>query len=98
MKALIESVLFAAAVPMAGFSDPNQINNIKHIPFGIFHGDIDTENPVQGSRNMYRLLQEARGTVKYSEYARVAHTPTFRNAWKEAPISDWIFAQKKRKE
>ncbi len=25
--------LFAAAVPMAGFSDPTQLNKIDHIPF-----------------------------------------------------------------
>ena len=55
--------LFAAAIPMAGYSDPNQIEKIKHIPFWIFHGAIDKWNPVEGSRNMYNLLTSAKANV-----------------------------------
>ena len=50
--------LFAAAVPMAGFSDPRQVNKIRHIPFWIFHGDRDEANPVEGSGTMYQLLKK----------------------------------------
>ncbi|MEO9571971.1 MAG: hypothetical protein ABJH82_09315 [Polaribacter sp.] len=50
--------LFAAAIPMAGYSDPHQIQKIKEIPIWIFHGNKDQWNPVQGSRTIYQLLKK----------------------------------------
>ncbi|MFY0624987.1 MAG: prolyl oligopeptidase family serine peptidase [Reichenbachiella sp.] len=87
--------LFAAAVPMAGFSDPNTIDKIKHIPFWIFHGNIDKWNPVQSSRNMYDLLNESGADVRYTEYDSVGHTPAFHLAWQEPELLPWIFSQQK---
>jgi predicted peptidase len=85
--------LFAAAVPMAGFSDPRQVEKIKGIPFWIFHGDQDEWNPVQGSRTMFQLLNEAGGNVTYTEYEGMNHTPVFTRAWNDTTLLPWIFAQ-----
>ena len=85
--------LFAAAVPMAGFSDPTQVEKIKGIPIWIFHGDQDEWNPVQGSRTMFQLLTEAGGDIKYSEYEGMNHTPVFTRAWNDTTLLPWIFAQ-----
>lgn len=87
--------LFAAAVPMAGYSDPTIIDKVKHIPFWIFHGDADRSNPVEGSRTMYKLLTEAGADVQYTEYPGVGHSPAFQVAWKEPDLLPWIFSQKK---
>ena len=87
--------LFAAAVPMAGFSDQSKIDRIKHIPIWIFHGGADEANPVQGSRNMYRLLQQAGATVRYTEYPDTGHMDSFKKAWAEPDLRPWIFAQRK---
>lgn len=88
--------LFAAAVPMAGYSDPSQIERIKDIPIWIFHGDIDRWNPVEGSRTMFKLLQEAGAEVHYTEYANVEHTPTFKKAWREElELIPWIFSKRR---
>ena len=85
--------LFAAAVPMAGYSDPSQIENIKHIPFWIFHGSTDKWNPVEGSRNMYKLLSEQNADVSYTEYKNVNHKETFKKAFKEEQLIPWIFSK-----
>lgn len=87
--------LWAAAAPMAGFSDPAIIPNIQNIPIWIFHGNIDKWNPVQGSRNMYALLKEVGANVRYTEYDSIGHTPAFHLAWKEQELLPWIFSQKK---
>ena len=89
--------LFAAAVPMAGFSDPSQVEKIKHIPFWIFHGDADKSNPVAGSRTMYRLLKEADADVKYTEYAGAGHGESFKMAFQEREIIPWMFSKKRNK-
>lgn len=88
--------LFAAAVPMAGYSDPRQMDKIKHIPFWIFHGDIDQWNPVQGSRTMYKLLTEVGADVKYTEYPGVDHIESFEMAFNDQELIPWIFSKKRR--
>jgi acetyl esterase/lipase len=40
-----------------------------------------------------RDLQEAGADVRYTEYPGVAHSPTFKKAWQEADILDWLFAK-----
>ncbi|MEO7412242.1 MAG: prolyl oligopeptidase family serine peptidase, partial [Opitutaceae bacterium] len=87
--------LFAAAVPMAGYSDPRQIDRFAKIPFWIFHGGADESNPVQGSRTMYALLQKAAADVRYTEYPNTRHSPTFSKAWTEADLLPWIFSQRR---
>ena len=87
--------LFAAAVPMAGYSDPSQIENIKHIPYWIFHGDTDQWNPVEGSRTMYNLLSEKKADVKYTEYEDTNHGEAFQKAFKESELLPWLFSKSK---
>jgi len=87
--------LFAAAVPMAGFSDPTQVDKIKHIPFWIFHGGADESNPVDGSRNMYRILKAAQADVKYTEYEGAGHGESFKMAFSEPDLIPWMFSKRK---
>ena len=87
--------LFAAAVPMAGYSDPNQLEKIKHIPIWIFHGDIDKWNPVEGSRNMYKLLSQEKADVTYTEYENTQHGEAFKKAFKEEKLIPWLFSKTK---
>jgi predicted peptidase len=86
--------LFAAAIPMAGYSDPNQIEKIKEIPIWIFHGNKDKWNPVEGSRKMYSLLSSVNKDVRYSEY-NLGHGDTFKKAFKEPELIPWMFLQSK---
>lgn len=87
--------LFAAAIPMAGYSDPSQILKIKHIPFWIFHGSTDKWNPVEGSRNMYALLSQQQADVRYTEYENTGHGEAFKKAFQEEKLVPWLFSKSK---
>ncbi len=87
--------LFAAAAPMAGYSDPATLSKIAAIPFWIFHGEIDKWNPVQGSRNMAALLRKIGAEVKYTEYANTGHGETFQKAWNQNQVIPWLFSHRR---
>ena len=87
--------LFAAAIPMAGYSDPSKIEIIKHIPFWIFHGEIDKWNPVEGSRTMYSLLTQENADVTYTEYKNTGHGDAFKKAFSEPALIPWLFSKTK---
>ena len=87
--------IFAAAIPMAGYSDSNQIENIKHIPYWIFHGNTDKWNPVEGSRKMFKLLSEQNADVKYTEYENTGHGDAFKKAFNEPKLLPWLFSKSK---
>ncbi len=88
--------LFAGAVPMAGYSDPNQLENIKHIPFWIFHGDMDKWNPVAGSRTMFKLLSDGQADVRYTEYKNTGHGESFKKAFNEVELIPWLFSKRRK--
>lgn len=91
-----EPNLFAAAVPMAGYSNPQKASEISHIPFWIFHGNLDEYNPVAGSRNMYQRLKSLGANVQYTELEDFTHNASFKEAWKNPDILSWMFAQKQQ--
>lgn len=86
--------LFAAAIPMAGYSDPRQVARFARIPFWIFHGGADETNPVEGSRTLFALLQKAGANVRYTEYPDTRHGDSFKKAWAETELLPWIFSQR----
>ncbi len=89
--------VWAAGVPMAGFSDRTKVEQILHIPFWVFHGDADTSNPVEGSRAMVQALEDAGGSALYTEYPRTGHGETFQRAWSQEPeLQPWIFSQRQQ--
>lgn len=88
--------LFAAAIPMAGYSDASQIEKIQHIPFWIFHGSADKWNPVEGSRTMYKLLKEKNADVSYTEYKNTHHGDAFQKAFNEETLIPWLFSKSKK--
>ncbi|GAA3605617.1 prolyl oligopeptidase family serine peptidase [Flavivirga amylovorans] len=88
--------VFAGAIPMAGYSDPNQLEKIKHIPFWIFHGSIDKWNPVTGSRTMFKLLSDSNADVRYTEYVDTGHGESFKKAFNEAELIPWLFSKKRK--
>lgn len=85
---------FAAAMPVCGMGNPALASKIAHVPVWAFHGDVDRNVPVTGSRNMIEALRLAGGNPKYNEYAGVGH-----NVWPEIEktegVLDWMFAQKR---
>ena len=86
---------FAAAIPMSGIGNPQLAKDIIHIPVWAFHGDLDRNVPVSGSRNMINAMRKAGGDPRYSEFQGVAH-----NVWPEIVktpgVFEWLFAQKRQ--
>jgi predicted peptidase len=88
--------MFAAAIPMCGGGNPVTAVRIAHIPVWAFHGDVDRNVPVSGSREMIAAIRAAGGEPKYSEFRGVGH-----NVWPEVQstpgVFEWLFAQKRNK-
>ncbi len=76
---------FAAAVPMSGANtiSPAQAEQIKDVPFWLFHGGDDTVVDPVFSRNFVAALEQAGSAPRYDELPRQGH-----NIWH--PIyADW---------
>ncbi|HEY2581136.1 MAG TPA: dienelactone hydrolase family protein [Mucilaginibacter sp.] len=86
--------MFAAAVPVAGGGDPKLAASIINVPVWAFHGRLDKNVPVSGSRDMIAAIKKAGGNPRYTEYPDEGH-----NIWEQASITpglwDWVFAQKR---
>ena len=65
---------------------------IAHMPLWFFHGAVDPIVDVEMTRTAVRLLREAGGDPKYTEYPKAKH-----NCWERAfPTRDlhqWLFSQ-----
>jgi predicted peptidase len=98
--------VWAASIPMAGYSDKSKASRVTKIPFWVFHHEKDTYNPVAGSRNMTKAVKDAGGNVKYTEYNYIGnpngnncyyHCGSFDKAYTEEPdLLPWLFSQRKR--
>ncbi len=85
---------FAAAIPICGGGDENQAAKMTKLPIWCFHGDKDGAVPVARSRNMIAAIKAAGGEPKYTEYPGVGHN-SWDNAYADAALYDWLFAQKR---
>lgn len=86
--------MFAAAIPICGGGDPAFAKQIKDIPVWAFHGEKDTDIPVEYSRNMIEAIKNGGGNPKYTEFAGKGH-----NIWDRVEntpgLLDWLFSQKR---
>jgi predicted peptidase len=88
------AALFAAAVPVCGGGDPSSAHDLRSIPVWAFHGRLDSQVPVERSREMVAALREAGGTVRYTEYPTLGHD-VWERAYAEADLPDWLFSQQR---
>jgi predicted esterase len=91
-----EPNLFAAAVPMSGYANPNTASTIKDIPIWAFHGSNDTIVNVSGTRNIINAIRAAGGTPKYTEVAGGGHViwdPIYFDA--SNTLFPWLFGQRR---
>ncbi len=87
--------LFAAAFPICGAGDTEKVKlYAARFPIWVFHGDHDPAVAVTYSRTMVAALKAAGASVKYNEYAGVGHD-SWKNAFAEPTLLDWLFAQHK---
>lgn len=65
---------FAGAFACCGAGDPSKASRMRDIPIWAYHGALDAEVPVDGTRNMVRAIQAAGGNkIHYTEYPELGH-------------------------
>lgn len=88
--------MFAAAVPICGFVDPQRLESVKGVSFRIYHGDADSVVPLKGSRNAYKALKKAGAKVELYEFPGCDHV-SWNLAFSQPDFMQWLFKQKKAK-
>lgn len=84
--------MFAAAVPVCGGGDPRLVGSLRSVPIWAFHGRLDSQVPVERSREMVVALRETGATVRYTEYSALGHN-VWERAYAERDLIDWLFSQ-----
>jgi predicted peptidase len=85
--------MFAAAIPICGGGDPEFAKQIKDIPVWAFHGEKDTNVPVEYSKGMIAAIKKEGGNPKYTEFAGAGHY-IWDRVENTPGLIDWLFAQK----
>ncbi len=87
--------LFAAAVPICGYTLIETAPTMKDIPIWTFHGRLDWTSDPEVTRNMVKAIQDAGSTkIKYTEYKWENHA-CWEVAYRDPELLSWIFEQKK---
>ena len=87
--------LFAAAVPVAGFGDPNIASRLTKVPVWIFHGERDKSVGIAHGRKMAAAMKKAHAPVTYTEMKGVGHNISSKVYFNEK-MHQWLFAQRRR--
>jgi predicted peptidase len=88
--------LFAAAIAICGGGSPEKVSRYApKLPIWVFHGDADQVVPVGNSRQMVAAMKASKLSVIYSEYSGVNHD-SWKNAFAEPKLMEWLFSQKKK--
>jgi pimeloyl-ACP methyl ester carboxylesterase len=89
--------LFAAALPICGEGNPALAPNLVDVPIWAFHGRLDKNVPVSGSRDVIEAIREAGGSPRYTEFPDRGHD--IWNQVSDTPgVLDWLFAQQRKGE
>ena len=86
---------FAAAVPVCGGADLNEVSKFCKVPIRVYHGEKDNIVTVERSRNAVAALQKCGAFPVYVEYPGVGH-----NCWSQCfndpELYGWLFSQRKK--
>ena len=85
---------FAAAVPICGGGDPNQVLNLKNVNIWAWHGKNDNVIDVKKSQNMVKALENNKGKITYTEIEGRGHD-SWLDVWNSAQLWNWLYAQRK---
>lgn len=87
--------VFAAIVPICGFAPKDYLSNIVDLPTWAFHGALDNNVSVQGSRDAIEELKRLGGSPIYTEYPKLQHI-----CWDEAYATPdlwrWLIKQRRK--
>lgn len=93
--AVLRPDVFAAIVPVCGFAPNEYLSNIKDLPVWAFHGALDQNVSVSGSRDAIAALRKLGATPKYTEYPDQAHV-CWDRAYAEPGLYKWLLKQRRR--
>jgi len=88
------SDIIAAAVPICGGSDLEQVENYKDVPLWIFHGAKDDVVKPELSRDLVAKLKQIGSNPIYTEYPDGNHG-IWEAAIREPELLPWLFSQRK---
>ncbi|HKQ48224.1 MAG TPA: PHB depolymerase family esterase [Phycisphaerae bacterium] len=92
--AVLRPDVFAAIVPVCGFAPNEYLSNIKDLPVWAFHGALDQNVSVSGSRDAIGALRKLGATPKYTEYPDLAHV-CWDRAYAEPELYKWLLKQRR---
>ena len=90
----MDSVFFAAAVPVCGGGDPSKANKMVDVPMWVFHGAEDDVVPPVLSQNMILALEKLGAKPGYTQYPLAGHF-SWIAAYDDSMMMHWLFKQKK---
>lgn len=85
---------FAAAVPICGYGDPQNVEKLREMPIWVFHGAKDDVVPLSRSKQMVDALNDAGADVRFTIYPEADHD-SWTRAYATDELYDWILSQKK---
>lgn len=71
-----------------------RVQHLAKVPIWAFHGAKDSVVPPEQSRQMVKLVKEAGGHVKYTEFPDTDHN-SWDAAYQNEDAIEWLFKQKK---
>jgi predicted esterase len=87
--------IFAATVPVCGKAPNDFLGNILNLPVWAFHGSLDKNVPVSGSREAVNVLKRLGASPQFTEYRDLEH-----NCWDRAygspNLYSWMLQQRRR--
>jgi len=87
---------FAAAVPICGGGDYFEARQLSTLPMWVFHGEADRVVPVEESKRMVRIMNQAGGKqAKLTVYEGVGHN-SWDKAYADQTMWAWLFEQKRK--
>ena len=87
---------FAAAVPICGGGELFAAVRLTDLPMWVFHGEADKVVPVEESKRLVRMIQNAGGKhAKLTLYPGVGHN-SWGKAYADEKMWDWLFKQKRK--
>nr|WP_320120295.1 prolyl oligopeptidase family serine peptidase [uncultured Marinifilum sp.] len=86
--------LFAAAAPICGGGNPNQLDAVKSMPIWVFHGAKDNVVPIIRSQEMVDRLKKLGSNVKFTIYPEADHN-SWTKTYANPKLYEWFLSHKK---
>ncbi|OAI46496.1 hypothetical protein AYO45_01765 [Gammaproteobacteria bacterium SCGC AG-212-F23] len=90
--------IFAAIVPVAACQQlsATYIANLKNIPIWVFHSLKDEACPVENTKILVGAMKKINGNILYTEYKQANHPQTWKKAYSDANLLEWLLKQKRK--